>query len=173
MPPAAFTSLSLAAIAGITAARAPAEQTGSGNGFAPATGDFIQTALSSDAFEIEAGKLALERGTDAVKALAQDMISAHRQTTEELTSLSSRHDLGLGAPALTTAQQSRLDDLSELAGAEFEHLYLEYQEGNHEDALDLLRRYCEAGEHPAVKTWAAETVPKLEHHLEMIRSHSR
>jgi hypothetical protein len=35
----------------------------------------------SDMFEIESGKLALERGSAATKAFAQQMIEAHQKTT--------------------------------------------------------------------------------------------
>jgi putative membrane protein len=52
---------------------------------APSTPDFVQTAAMSDMYEIEAGKIAAQKGqSDAVKQFGQHMVEAHSQTTEEL-----------------------------------------------------------------------------------------
>ena len=53
---------------------------------APSTPDFIQKAAMSDMYEVQAGKLAAEKGqSDAVKQFGQQMVDAHTKTTEELT----------------------------------------------------------------------------------------
>ena len=46
---------------------------------APSTPDFIQKAAMSDMYEVEAGKLAADKGqSDAVKQFGQQMVDAHQ-----------------------------------------------------------------------------------------------
>lgn len=143
-------------------------------GVTPSTGDFVQAALAGDAFEIEASRLALERGDDSIRDLAEEMIASHTQTSEDLARLAEDGGLAVEPAVSPTAdQQSRLEELRELRGAEFVAQYLEYQEGAHEDAIDLFSRYAGEGESDALKAWAAQTLATLEHHLEMVRNSSR
>ena len=49
---------------------------------APSTTDFIQMAAMSDMYEVEAGKIASQKGqSDAVKNFGQMMVDAHSKTT--------------------------------------------------------------------------------------------
>lgn len=72
--------------AGGAFAQSATESTGvnSALGVAPKTEDFIMEASASDVFEIESSKLALQKGNDAAKAFAQQMITDHEKTTAEL-----------------------------------------------------------------------------------------
>ena len=56
-------------------------------GVAPSTQDFVTEAATSDMFEIESSKLALERSEGATKALAQQMVADHEKTTADLKGL--------------------------------------------------------------------------------------
>src|SRR5262249_60967068 len=50
----------------------------------PGTPEFIRTATISDMYEVEAGKIAAEKGkSDDVKQFGQRMVEAHSRTTEE------------------------------------------------------------------------------------------
>ncbi|WP_425624754.1 DUF4142 domain-containing protein [Agrobacterium radiobacter] len=60
-----------------------------------------------------------------------------------------------------------LDNLKKLESAEFVEQYKEDQVLVHEDAVDLFKRYSEGGENPALKSWAAKTLPALQHHLKV------
>ena len=54
----------------------------------PNTPDFVQKAAMSDMYEVQAGKLAADKGqSDAVKQFGQQMVDAHTKTTEELTGI--------------------------------------------------------------------------------------
>ena len=57
---------------------------------APSASDFVQTAAMSDMYEVEAGKIAGQKGqSDAVKQFGQNMVKAHSQTSEELKDVES------------------------------------------------------------------------------------
>jgi len=170
-------ALALAGLAVILAAPAfaqsAAEKTGVNSvmGVAPKTEDFVTEAAASDMFEIESSKLAVERSQDpATKTFAQQMITDHTKTSEELKALVSGGKVKAMLPtAMSSAQQSMLDDLKKLNGDDFTKQYYSDQEDAHEDAVDLFKRYGDEGDNADLKAWAAKTRPALEHHLMMAK----
>ncbi|MBY5334927.1 DUF4142 domain-containing protein [Rhizobium leguminosarum] len=166
-----FIIASLAvSLAGPAMAQSAAEKTGVNSliGVAPKTADFVQEAATSDMFEIESSKLALERGDAATKAFAQQMVTDHQKTSSELKALITGGKVLAQLPsAMTSAQQDMLDKLKGLQGDDFLKQYHSDQESAHEDAVDLFKRYGEGGDNAELKAWAASTRPALEHHLQM------
>jgi putative membrane protein len=166
------TILTTALVITATAASAQSatEATGvnSALGVAPKTEDFVLEASASDMFEIESSKLALQRGDDAVKTFAQQMITDHEKTSAELKALiDSGKVKGTPAPALTEDDKKRVDDLGKLEAADFSKEYVDDQVDAHEDAVDLFKRYSDEGENPDLRAWAAKTLPALQHHYMM------
>lgn len=178
-------ALSLATAIAIAAAAAPAfaqsvgeraktlgEQTGvnAAIGIAPTTMDFVNQAAISDMFQIEAGSLALQRGDPATKALAQQMITDHKKTSEELQGLITGGKVKETLPtALDSSHQTMLDDLKALQGADFVKKYRSDMVDEHEAAVSLFQRYAAGGDNPALKDWAAKTLPTLQQHLDTAR----
>ena len=154
-------------------AQSAAEKTGVNSvmGVAPKTEDFVSEAASSDMFEIESSKLAVERSQDsAIKSFAQQMITDHTKTSDELKALvTSGKVKGTIPSSMSSAQQSMLDDLKKLNGDDFAKQYHADQEDAHEDAVDLFKRYGDEGDNADLKAWAAKTRPALEHHLMMAK----
>lgn len=151
-------------------AQSATESTGvnSALGVAPKTGDFILQASASDMFEIESSKLALQKGDEATKAFAQQMITDHEKTSAELKALLAGGKVqGNPVTALTEDHKEEVDELAKLEGAEFNEEYIDDQVEAHEDAVDLFKRYAEEGENAELKAWAAKTLPVLEHHYKM------
>lgn len=164
-----ITSIAVS-LAGPVMAQSAAEKTGVNSliGVAPKTEDFVQEAATSDIFEIESSKLALERGDAATKAFAQQMVTDHEKTSSELKALVSGGKVQAQLPgAMTSAQRDMLDKLKGLQGDNFIKQYHSDQESAHEDAVDLFKRYGEGGDNAELKAWAASTRPALEHHLQM------
>ncbi|WP_017957143.1 DUF4142 domain-containing protein [Rhizobium leguminosarum] len=157
-------------LAGPVMAQSAAEKSGVNSliGVAPKTEDFVQEAATSDMFEIESSKLALERGDAATKTFAQQMVTDHEKTSSELKALITAGKVQAQLPsAMTSAQQDMLDKLKGLQGGDFVKQYHSDQESAHEDAVDLFKRYGEGGDNAELKAWAASTRPALEHHLQM------
>jgi putative membrane protein len=160
------------ALAGPAFAQSAAEKSGVNSliGVAPKTEDFVKEAATSDMFEIASSKLALERGDAATKAFAQQMVTDHQKTTNELKGLVTSGKVAAPLPtAMTSSQQSMLDKLNGLQGADFNKQYHADQESVHEDAVDLFKRYGDKGDNAGLKAWAATTRPALEHHLQMAK----
>ncbi|RWY68288.1 DUF4142 domain-containing protein [Rhizobium leguminosarum] len=157
-------------LAGPVLAQSAAEKSGVNSliGVAPKTEDFVQEAATSDMFEIESSKLAVDRGDAATKTFAQQMVTDHEKTSSELKALISAGKVKAQLPsAMTSAQQDMLDKLKGLQGDDFMKQYHSDQESAHEDAVDLFKRYGEGGDNAELKAWAASTRPALEHHLQM------
>ncbi|WP_271898703.1 DUF4142 domain-containing protein [Candidatus Phyllobacterium onerii] len=137
-------------------------------GVAPTTGDFVLQAAQSDMFEIESSKLAAERADAPTKAFAQQMVTDHEKTSEELKQLLQSGEVNATAPtSMAEAQQKMLEKLNGLQGAEFTDQYHSDQVSAHKDAVDLFQRYGDEGENAVLKAWAAKTRPALQHHLHM------
>ena len=152
-------------------AQSAAEKTGINSvmGVAPKTEDFVTEAAGSDMFEIESSKLALVLSEDAAtKTFAQQMITDHTKTSDELKTMVSGGKVKATIPAaMSSSQQSMLDKLTKLKGNDFNKQYHSDQEDMHKDAVDLFKRYGDEGDNAALKAWAATTRPALEHHLQM------
>src|SRR6201985_2327644 len=88
-------------------AQSVGEKTGvnSALGIAPKTEDFIKEAATSDMLEIEAAKIAEQKGNADEKKFAEQMVTDHTKTSTELK--------GLMPPDLKTAIPSGLDDSSQ------------------------------------------------------------
>jgi putative membrane protein len=157
-------SAALVMTATVALAQSATESTGvnSALGVAPKTEDFVLEASASDMFEIESSKLALQKGDDAVKTFAQQMISDHGKTSAELKSL-----IGTPVSTLTEDDKKSIDNLGKLEAADFNEEYIDEQVDAHEDAVDLFKRYSEEGDNPELKAWAGKTLPALQHHYMM------
>ncbi|SFB57141.1 putative membrane protein [Rhizobium sp. NFR07] len=165
-----YVSLILAAATSAVFAQSTAEKTGANSlmGVSPKTEDFVTEAASSDMFEIESSKLALERSDAQTKTFAQQMLTDHQKTSDELKDLISAGKVKATVPtAMSSSHQSMLDDLKKLNGDDFTKQYHSDQEDVHENAVDLFKRYGDEGENAELKAWAATTRPALEHHLKM------
>jgi putative membrane protein len=150
-------------------AQSVGEKTGvnSALGIAPKTEDFIKEAATSDMLEIQAAKIAQQKGDADEKKFAAQMIADHTKTSSELK--------GLLPPDLTSAIPTSLDDssqkkLAKLRDAKADDFASDYdpmQVSAHKDAVSLFERYAQGGDNPKLKDWAGKTLPALQRHLEM------
>jgi putative membrane protein len=147
------------------------EQTGvnSALGVAPTTADFVKEAAMSDMFEIQASKLAITKSDQATKDFASQMVSDHTKTSKELTAEAMADNIPLPA-AMDSSLQSKLDKLSGLNGNDFTKQYHDDQVSAHKDAVSLFERYGKSGDNAKLKAWAVQTLPTLQHHLEMAQA---
>ena len=137
----------------------------------PGTTQFVDKAATSDMFEIASSNLALERGNDATKAFAQQMVTDHTKTTSDIKGLIDAGKVAAEPPTgMTTAQNAKLKKLEALKGPAFDKQYGADQIAAHKEAVALFKGYSKSGKNLELKTWTAQTEPALEHHLEMARA---
>ena len=128
---------------------------------------FVEKASASDLFEIEAAKLAQATSKNAeVKKFAADMVAAHTKSTAALKKAIA--DAGQTTLVVVTVLpadlQAKLDDLKKAAN--FDKAYLENQVDAHQGALNLMQRYAQDGDVPAIKAFAAATAPTVQQHYD-------
>jgi putative membrane protein len=165
----AIIALSAVFISSAAFAQSAGEKTGvnSALGIAPKTADFIKEAATSDMLEIEAGKIAQQKGNADEKTFAGEMITDHTKTSSELKGLASG-DMAAAIPAaLDDSSQKKLDKLRDAKPEDFASEYDPMQVSAHKDAVSLFERYAKGGDDPKLKDWAGKTLPTLQHHLEM------
>lgn len=130
---------------------------------------FATKMADSDMFEIEAAKLAAARSTNAsIKTFAKMMETAHKKSSDGLKSAISASGATITLPTmLSKDMQDELDDLSKADPKDFDKEYADAMVDAHQAALNLLQRYAQDGDTPALKTFAADTAPKVQEHLNM------
>ena len=135
---------------------------------APSTPDFVHKAAMSDMYEVQAGKLAAEKGqSDAVKQFGQQMIDAHTKTTDELTGIVKTKNIKVDPPTKLDAKHQKLiDDLNSATADNFDKAYAKQQVDAHQEAANLFKKYASQGDDADVKQFAQKTLPTIEHHLE-------
>src|SRR6201994_4510051 len=114
-----------AALTSAAFAQSAGEQTGVNSvlGIAPKTEDFIKEAATSDMLEIEAAKIAQQKGNPTEKTFAGQMITDHTKTSSELKDMVSG-DMKAALPtALDDSSQRKLDKLKDAKPDDFASEY--------------------------------------------------
>jgi putative membrane protein len=172
MKKAALAFAVLAVFASPSFAQSVGEKTGVNStlGIAPKTEDFIKEAAMSDMTEIEAAKIAQQKGNADEKQFAEMMVKDHTKTSSELKSMVP-DTLKAAIPAsLNDASQKKITKLRQAKPEDFASEYDAMQVSAHKDAVSLFERYSNGGDDAKLKDWAGKTLAALKHHLEMAQT---
>lgn len=128
---------------------------------------FAGMAASSNMFEIESSRLALEQSEDAeVQAFAQKMIDDHTAAGEKMKAAADAAQLQVPERMNDEDQQA----LADLQGTgDFDQAYLDAQRAAHEKAVALFQGFSENAEDGPMQDFAEETLPTLQEHLEHVQ----
>ena len=122
-----IATLALASVLLSTAAYAQsaAEKIGvnSALGIAPKTEDFIKEAAVSDMLEIDAAKIAQQKGDPQEKTFAGEMITDHTKTSKELKGMVSGEMKAALPTSLDDSSQKKLDKLRDTKPEDFASEY--------------------------------------------------
>lgn len=131
--------------------------------------DFVKEAAMSGMAEVQLGNLALTRSqNDEVKQFGQRMIRDHTDANIELTQLAAKKSIPIPTE-LDSKHKSIADKLSKLSGAEFDREYVKKMVEDHEADVRAFQTQAQSGTDAEIKTFAANTLPTLQAHLETIR----
>ena len=153
-----------------------ADTTVAANAAAPAAGDtaaagaidkaFLEEAAKGDFGEVQIGKLAQERGTSqAVKDYGAMLVKDHGGHRDKLAALATK--VGVTLPEAASAEgQKNYARLDALKGAAFDKEFGVLMRDDHKK--DIAKYQKQAVQGPAeTAALAKETIPVLQHHLEM------
>jgi putative membrane protein len=131
---------------------------------------FASMVAMNDMLEIQASQVAQTKANNAeVKAFAGDMVSAHQQTTQQLSQLAQAQSIALPS-ALPADRMDLVENLQEADAEGFDDRYLDTVIDAHETAIDAFEDYAQNGENVELKQWAATTLPTLQSHLQRANS---
>jgi putative membrane protein len=127
--------------------------------------DFVEDASAKGVAEIEAGKLAQEKGTSAdVKAFAAMMIKDHTVANEKLKTLAGQKNLEVSTDAQLMDKAKSM--ILELRSAKsFDQAYANNQVKAHEATIEIFQDEVKNGDDADLKAFATQTLPKLKAHL--------
>lgn len=132
---------------------------------------FANTAASTDAYEIAAGKLAETKATaQALKDFGKMMVSNHTESTAALKKAASKASPAITPDATMTAEQkANLATLQSATGEDFDNAYKSQQIATHQTALAAMQGYAASGDVASLKDFASSTAKVVQTHLEKIQ----
>ena len=128
--------------------------------------DFVEDASAKGVAEIEAGKLAIEKGTSAdVKTFAEQMIKDHTEANKQLADIAAAKKLEISDNAMLMDKAKAM--ILELRGAKsFDQAYANNQVVAHEQTIKLFEEEAANGKDAELKAFATKMLPKLKMHHE-------
>ena len=129
---------------------------------------FLKTAIEGNLAEVQMGQLAKEKGgSDAVRTFGEMLEKDHSDANQK--ALQAASSMGLTPPtAPNSKQKADYDRMSKLTGAKFDHEFARHMVADHKK--DIREYENETKKHDAASSYASETLPTLQKHLEAAES---
>lgn len=155
--------------------------------------DFVNDLTIANMAEVELGKMAIERSTNAeVKKFGQTMVDDHTAAGDKLKAVASQHNIPVPT-ALDDKHIELRDKLAKLQGADFDREYSSAMVDGHEAVLDKLGSRVdkadlakwktervhaatilpEKSDNPvtmSINQWAADAYPTVQAHFEAAKA---
>jgi len=132
--------------------------------------DFVEDASAKGVAEVEAGKLAQEKGTAAdVKAFGAMMVKDHTAANEKLKAIAEQKKIEVSTDAeLLDKAKAMILDLR--SAKSFDQAYANNQVKAHEATIEIFEDEIKNGDDAELKAFATDTLPKLRAHLDQAKS---
>lgn len=132
--------------------------------------EFLVAAAEIDLMDIEIGKLAQTKSTDAnVRKFADMLVADHTKSANEMKPFADRLKVSIPA-SITEKGKEKYDDLNKKSGRDFDEKFADMMVEGHEDAISKMEKAAEDANDPEIRAWAAGKVPSLKAHLEHAKS---
>ena len=129
--------------------------------------DFVTKAAIGGMFEVDSSKIAEPKASNAdVQGFAKTMIDDHGAANAKLKTIAG--ELKLQVPAELDAKHKADLETLNTANEPVDGPYVEMQRAAHAEAVTLFESYAKEGDNASLKTFAAETLPTLKMHQEMV-----
>lgn len=130
---------------------------------------FLVKNYETGLFEIQLSQLAAANGLDTdVKNLAASLVAAHTAINAQISALCTAANFVLPG-TINQGHQKDLDDISKLTGADFDKKYISIIVAGHEKSVSNYKDAYKDLAPGETKTFAGETLPKIEDHLAMAK----
>lgn len=131
--------------------------------------NFIINQALGDSYEIQAGRLAAQRGgSQQARQFGDRMVSDHTTLTQQLAMVLQTNGTPVVTPAaLDPRHLTMINDLTVAQGPDFDRRFAIQQVTAHREAVALLQNYAQSGDNPALRQWAMQTLPMVQEHLRL------
>jgi putative membrane protein len=128
--------------------------------------EFATDAAEGGLKEVQLGQLAQQQAeSEEVKQFGQRMVEDHGKANEQLMQIAQQKGIELPQELSEDAQQL-YDELQQKSGAEFDQAYMDEMVSDHEEDVETFQEYAETGQDPDLTSFAEQTLPVLQEHLE-------
>ena len=127
---------------------------------------FLNEANQFNLTEIQAGKLAVHKGSPTVIKLGREMVKYHSFAESELHGLAQKE--GLKISTVPDAEHTKvLSNLGNLSGKAFDSAYISIQFNYYKKAVSIFAEESQTGTDLNLRTYAGKHLPKLQMHQQM------
>jgi putative membrane protein len=129
---------------------------------------FVHQAARAGIAEVKLGKMATEQAESRdVQQFGQRMVADHTKANDQLKAIA--QDKNIEVPTeMNEKHQQLAEKLAKLRVAEFDRAYIRAMVKDHEEAVELFSKEAQQGQDADLKAFAAETLPTLQEHLNMV-----
>ena len=144
--------------------------TGTSASTASTTADaFVRDAAQGNMAEVQMGKVASTKAENPdVKNFAKHMVDDHSANEQKLKDLASKKGVTLPTD-ISENDKNELAQLEKLNGAEFDRAYISAMVQDHQKDVSKFESEANNGKDNDVKSFASDTLPTLQHHLQMAK----
>src|ERR1051326_2254482 len=166
-----IASMTMAAIVGLTIpAQAQSQRQDQKTQATGQDANFISQAAQANLAAVELGKLGAKKSANnEIKQFSQHLETDHRVANSKLKPIAKYE--GVQWPQrLDAAHKDELSQLRKLSGAEFDKQFTTMALKDHAKAIALFQQEAQMGQNQVTKQYAQNTLPALQHHLDMAKN---
>jgi putative membrane protein len=132
--------------------------------------EWLKMSIEGDLFEIQGGKLALDKATTSeVKTLADRLIKDHTQSLKDAAKVAKK--LGIDVPSEPSpVQQWALKAVATFTGKEFDRQYSDLEVKDHMEDIDQTSDEVDEGCNHDIRALAKDDLPMLKEHLKLAQA---
>jgi putative membrane protein len=129
--------------------------------------EFATDAAEGGLKEVQLGELAQQQAESAeVQQFGQRMVEDHGKANDQLMQIAQQKGIELPQELPEDAQQL-YEELQQKSGAEFDRAYMDEMVSDHEEDVETFEEYAQTGQDPDLTSFAEQTLPVLQEHLEL------
>lgn len=132
--------------------------------------DFLVKAADGGMAEVQLGELGQQNAVNAkVKDFAAMMVHDHSLANDQVKALAGQRNVTLPA-TVSDENKNKRDDLAKKSGKDFDKAFMSTMVSDHEKTIRLFKDAAEKANDVEVKTFANNTLPKLQQHLDSAKA---
>jgi len=157
----------LSAVCCVALCAVPALAQKSAKGPAMSDQKFVDFAAQTDMVEANLGQLAdSAASSQQVKDYAQMLVTDHTDDFHQLYGVANQANLTMPSAIDTAHNKMMIDPFQKVKGAAFDKKYVHEMIAGHTKAIAVYKKEAADAENPALKSYAEQTLPTLQKHLD-------